>query len=93
MYIRYVVDERINEEFLFCQLLETKSKAANVFHVLIDFFDKTKLSWSKPVGFCMDGAPAMIGANSGLFSLVKQKNPAIPGTHCMIHKRLFPKPF
>jgi len=28
----------------------------------------------------------MIGANSGLISLVKQKNPAIQGTHCMIHK-------
>ena len=28
----------------------------------------------------------MIGANSGLVSLVKQKNPAIQRTHCMIHK-------
>ena len=28
----------------------------------------------------------MIGANSGLISPVKQKNPAIQGTHCMIHK-------
>ena len=28
----------------------------------------------------------MIGANSGLVSLVKQKNPAIQGTHCMIYK-------
>ena len=28
----------------------------------------------------------MIGANSGLISLVKQKNPVIQETHCMIHK-------
>ena len=28
----------------------------------------------------------MIGANSGLISLVKQKNPAIQRTHCMIQK-------
>ena len=54
--------------------------------MLIDFFDKTELSWSKLVGVCTDGAPAMIGANSGLVSLVKQKNPAIQGTHCMIYK-------
>ena len=54
--------------------------------MLIDFFDKTELSWSKLVGVCTDAAPAMIGANSGLISLVKQKNPAIQGTHCMIHK-------
>ena len=38
VYIRYVADERINEEFLFCQPLEATSKAANVFQVLIDFF-------------------------------------------------------
>ena len=87
VYVRYVADERINEQFLFCQPLETTSKAVDVFQMLIDFFDKTELSWSKLVGVCTDGAPAaMIGANSGLISLVKQKNPAIQGTHCMIHK-------
>ena len=86
VYVRYVADERINEEFLFCQPLETTSKAVDVFQMLFDFFDKTELSWSKLVGVCTDGAPAMIGANSGLISLVKQKNPAIQGTHCMIHK-------
>ena len=69
------------------QPLETTSKAANVFQVLIDFFDKTELSWSKFVGLCTDGASAMVGANSGLVFLVKQKNPAIEGMHCMIHKK------
>ena len=86
VYVRYVADERINEEFLFCQPLETTSKAVNVFQMLIDFFDKTESSWSKLVGVCTDDAPATIGANSGLIFLVKQKNPAIQGTHCMIHK-------
>ena len=73
VYVRYVADERINEEFLFCQPLETTSKAVDVFQMLIDFFDKTELSWSKLVGVCADGAPVMIGANSELISLVKQK--------------------
>ena len=86
VYVRCVVDERINEEFLFCQPLETTSKAVDVFQMLIDFFDKTELSWSKFVEVCTDGAPAMIGANSGLISLVKQKNPAIQGTYCIIYK-------
>ena len=73
VYVRHVADERINEKFLFCQPLETTSKAVDVFQMLIDFFDKTELSWSKLVGVCTDGALAMIGANSGLISLVNQK--------------------
>ena len=73
VYVRYVADERINEEFLFCQPLETTSEAVDAFQMLIDFFDKSELSWS-------NGAPAMIGANSGLIFLVKKKNPAVQGT-------------
>ena len=74
VYIRYVADKKINEEFIFCQPLQITSKAADVFQVLIDFFDKTELSWGKLVGVCTDGAPAIIDTNSGLASLVKQKN-------------------
>ena len=80
VYIRYVTDERINEEFLFFQPLKTTLKAANVFQVLFDFFDKAKF------GALIGTKPAMIGANSRLVSLIKQKNPAIQGTHCMIPK-------
>ena len=72
VYVRYVANERINEEFLFCETLKTTLKAVDVFQMLIDFFDKTKLSWSKLVGVCTDGAAAIIGANFGLISLVKQ---------------------
>ena len=43
VYSNYVEDERINEEFFFCG---TISKAADIFQVLIDCFDKNKLSWS-----------------------------------------------
>nr|XP_039272297.1 protein ZBED8-like [Styela clava] len=86
VYARYVDGGMIIEEFLFCQPLETTSKAADVFQVLDDFFTNTGLSWSKLVGVCTDGAPAMIGAKSGLVSLIKQRNPEIQGTHCMIHK-------
>ena len=41
--VRYVADERITEEFLFCQPLETTSKAVDVFQMLIDFFDKNRI--------------------------------------------------
>ena len=39
VYVRYVADERFNEEFLFSQPLETTSKAVDVFQILIYFFD------------------------------------------------------
>jgi len=41
VYSRYVANDKINEEFLFCQPLQTTSKAADAFQVLIDFFFKT----------------------------------------------------
>ena len=44
VYVRYVADERNNQEFPFCQPLETTSKAIDVFQMLIVFFDKTELS-------------------------------------------------
>ena len=75
VHVRYIADERINEKFLFYQPLETTSKAVDVFQMLIDFFDKTELSWSKLVGVCTDGAAAMIGANSG--SVVQCKSSAL----------------
>ena len=42
-YIRYVADDRNNEELLFCQPLETTSKAADVLQVLIYFFNKNRI--------------------------------------------------
>jgi len=38
VYSRYVANDKINKEFLFCQPLQTTSKAADVFQVLIDIF-------------------------------------------------------
>ena len=35
---------------------------------------------------CTDGAPAMIGCNSGLRGLIKSDAPHITFTHCMLHK-------
>ena len=44
VYSRYIADGLIKEEFLFCQPLETTSKAADVFKVLNNFFEK---NWVK----------------------------------------------
>jgi len=43
--------------------------------------------WENLAGFCTDGAPAMLGSRSSLATLVKQKNPTILTTHCIIHRQ------
>ena len=48
------------------------------------FLKEMGLSWAKLVGICTDGGPSMLGSKSGLISHVKQKNPGVIGTHCII---------
>ncbi|XP_045121815.1 zinc finger BED domain-containing protein 5-like [Portunus trituberculatus] len=67
--------------------LETTAKAIDVFSKVDEFFQEHGLSWEQVVGVCTDGAPAMIGSRSGFVKLVKEKNPAVTGTHCVIHRQ------
>ena len=50
------------------------------------FFDSASLQWKDLVGLCTDGAPNMLGSQSGFLALIKCKNPAVAGIHCMIHR-------
>ena len=86
VFVRYVHNQAIEEDFLFCRPLETTTKASDVFKLVEEFFETEKLDWNKLVGVCTDGAPAMLGARSGFVELVKRKNPNIIATHCIIHR-------
>ena len=83
--VRYVGPTSIEEEMLFCRPLETTAKAENVYHVVTSFDDKG-LQWEKLVGICTDGAPTMLGSQSGFIARIKQKSPNAVGTHCVIHR-------
>ncbi|XP_076038578.1 protein FAM200C-like [Oratosquilla oratoria] len=77
---------------------KTTTKAQDVMGLINDFFEDSNISWESLVGVCTDGAPAMLGSRSGFVTLVKQKNPAVESTHCLIHKevlasRTLPKNF
>ena len=86
--------KRLMRNFCSVNLRKQHQRQSMFFKCLIDFFDKTELSWSKLVGVCTDGAPAMIGANSGLISLVKQKIQQFKEHIARFTKRsLFQKPF
>lgn len=87
VYSRFVDEGTVKEEILFSAALETTAKAIDVFSKVHEFFQEYGLSWEKLVGVCTDGAPAMIGSRSGFVKLVKEKNPAVTGTHCVIHRQ------
>jgi zinc finger BED domain-containing protein 5/7/8/9 len=86
-YCKFIDDKKFKEEILFSQTLKTTTKAVDVFSVLSDFLISNSLSWEKVIGICTDGAQAITGCKNGFIQLVKEKNPNIIGSHCIIHRQ------
>ncbi len=88
VYVRYVKDQKMKEEFLFCRALETTTTAADIFDLINNFFEGHSIEWKYLCGVCTDGAPAMLGCKSGFQTLVKKVAQKVIGTHCMIHRQV-----
>ena len=73
---------------LFCKPLETTTNAEDVFKLVDAYFYEKDRKWEKLVGVCTDGTPAMLGCRSGFIARLKQKNPDVVGTHCVIHQQV-----
>ena len=86
VYVRFVGSTTIEEEMLFCRPLETTTKAEDVLKLVDAYFHEKDMKWERLVGVCTDGAPAMRGCRSGFIVKIKQKNPDVVGTHCVIHR-------
>lgn len=86
VFVRYPVQSGVEEEFLFCKPVEMTTKAQDVMNLVNEFFEEENINWGSLVGVCTDGAPAMLGVRSGFVTLVKQKNPTVESTHCIIHR-------
>ena len=87
MYARYVHNNAFKEEFLFCSALETTTKAADILNKVKTFFTTNGLEWKNLAGCCTDGAPAMLGCNSGFQASVKRQTLKSKGVHCMLHRQ------
>lgn len=86
-FVRYVHDDEIKEEFLFCEPLLETTKASDVFEIVKNFFAKHNFDWKKKLrSICTDGAPAMLGNKSGFATLVKNEVPHLVVTHCFLHR-------
>ena len=84
VFLRYVKDDMIKEDFLFCRPLTTTTKAADVKKLMDIFFRDNDLSWDMVSAVCSDGALVMLGQKSGFCSLIKAGAPHI--TQCVLHR-------
>ena len=54
MFVRYIHDGKISDDFLFCRGLTSRTTAHDVLKVVSDFFATEGLSWENVVGICTD---------------------------------------
>ncbi|XP_068200706.1 protein FAM200C-like [Palaemon carinicauda] len=85
IFVLYTTEKGIAEEFFLCKPLQTTTKSQDMMDLINDFFEDCNISWDSLVGVCTTGALAMLGSRSAFVTLVKQKNPAVESTHCLIH--------
>ncbi|XP_067940524.1 protein FAM200C-like [Watersipora subatra] len=76
----------MEDDFPFCKPLSDTTTAADIMHVISEFFEQEDVDLGKLVGACTDGTPAMLSCRSEFVELVKKKNSLIKGTHCFIHR-------
>ena len=88
VYVRYQGAQDLEEDILFCQSLDTTTRGIDIFTKTNNFFQdkENQLEWDNCVAVCSDGAPSMLGVHVGFVSYVKEVNPNIIITHCMIHR-------
>ncbi|KAF2353302.1 hypothetical protein FHG87_015941 [Trinorchestia longiramus] len=84
--VRYVKDNVINEDFLFCKPLTTTTKAARVKKPVDNFFKDNSLSWDMVSAVCSDSVPVTLGKKSCFSAVVKANAPHIIVTHCILHR-------
>lgn len=84
--IRYIDDDSIEENFLFCKEIESYTTGEVNFRVTNYYLDKKSLTWDMCVRLCTDGAACMTGRVRGFLSKVKEQNPNIVTNHCILHQ-------
>ena len=65
VYVRYIYNNEINEDLLFCQQMNTRTTGMDVFQNVDTFFSNVGLQWKDCVAICTDGAAAMTGHTAG----------------------------
>ena len=59
--MRFVQENAIVDEFLFCQEIKERTRAKDVFDLVNAFLCENSIAWNKVGLVCTDGAPTTIG--------------------------------
>lgn len=86
-YVRFIKDEKICQELLFAQNLETDTKGETIFNTLEKFCDEKEIPLNNIISAATDGAPAMTGCHKGFIRYLKNKVPDVLAVHCVIHRQ------
>ena len=86
VFVQYVKEKEVVEEFLFCEPLKTTTKAVDLLNIVKEFFLNHEMSLDMIGSLCTDGAPAMLANESDFAPILKKEIPHITVTHCMLHR-------
>uniref|UniRef100_A0A9J8C488 Uncharacterized protein n=1 Tax=Cyprinus carpio carpio TaxID=630221 RepID=A0A9J8C488_CYPCA len=86
VYVRYLFENTVHEDFLFCRPLVTHSTGEDIFNLMDSFFRVHEVDWARCVGICTDGAKAMTGRHKGSVALIRKIAPAVSWVPCSIHR-------
>lgn len=95
-FIRFIHDNKISNQFLFCKELLKHTKDQDIFEIVNSYFKQSIISCKMCVGICTDGAPSMVGSIEGFITLAKQIYINLIHTHCFLHhealiSKIFPQ--
>jgi hypothetical protein len=85
--VRYINNNSIEDELLFCKPLKTRTTGEDIFNLVHCYLKENGLSWDECVDICSDGAKSMTGKHCGFIASVKSILPEIGSSHCIIHRR------
>ena len=85
-YVRFVKENVIVDELLFCQEMKERTKPKDFFDLVDAFLRQNSVARNKVGSVCTDGAPAMMGHPFSFLALLRQVVSHIVSNHCAIYK-------
>ncbi|XP_026508959.1 zinc finger BED domain-containing protein 5-like [Terrapene carolina triunguis] len=86
VYVRYMYESTIHEDFLFCHSLSTQTTEEEIFLLLDNFMSENRIDWSRCVGISTDGAKSMMGKHSGVVVRIKAVATEATWVYCSIDR-------